>query len=98
LQLLTDSDGNEFLRYTEDCSKSNQGGLKHRKVKRKVVDAYQKKKDRLRCIVSMYKKYVFHCPEKKTRRVLLKTPCQAKKSSLVCCTADWQAQAFPGGI
>ena len=36
-----DDSGTMFIRYTEDvCSKTNQGGLKHRRRKRKIVDIY----------------------------------------------------------
>ena len=46
-----------------DVSKNSQGGLKHRHVKAKVVDAYENKKDRQRCIVTVFKKYKYHWPE-----------------------------------
>lgn len=52
----------EFLEYTEDTSKSNQGGLKHRKVTKKVVRAYANKKCPERCIVRLYRKYLSHRP------------------------------------
>ena len=36
-----DDSGGNFIRYTQDmCSKTNRGGLKHRKVDLKVVDIY----------------------------------------------------------
>ena len=62
IELLTDSNGVKFLRYTEDVSKANRGGLKHRKVKPKVVDAYSNERDSSRCIVAIYEKYVSHVP------------------------------------
>ena len=61
IELLTDSCGIKFLRYTEDVSKANRGGLKHRKVKGKVVDAYSHP-NKARCIVSLYEMYVSHIP------------------------------------
>ena len=39
IQIIKKNDST-VLRYTEDISKANQGGLKHRTVSRKVVDAY----------------------------------------------------------
>lgn len=67
LQLMNAKDGKCFLRYTEDVSKNNQGGLKHRKIKPKVVDAYENENDRTRCIVTLFKKYVAHCPPEGSR-------------------------------
>lgn len=52
----------EFLEYCEDTSKSNQGGLKHRKISKKVVRAYENKTCPERCIVRLYRKYLEHRP------------------------------------
>ena len=82
LQLLTDSNGVYFLRYTEDVSKNNQGGLKHRKVKAKVVDAYENKKNRQRCIVTLFKKYEYHCPDNKPDEAFYLRPLAAPKSQV----------------
>lgn len=62
IELLTDEDGRKFLRYTEDVSKANAGGLRHRRVKAKMVDAYENLEDPNRCIVEIYLKYIAHCP------------------------------------
>jgi integrase len=40
---------------------------KTRKVKAKEVDAYENKKDRSRCIVTLFKKYIYHCPPEDKR-------------------------------
>ena len=41
-QVMHDSGGHTYLRYTEDVGlKTNKGGLKHRNVDSKVVDVYQ---------------------------------------------------------
>ena len=59
--LHTDKDGRKFLRYTEDFSKCNRGGLKHRRTPRKIVDAYENpNKDR--CVVRCYEIYCSHVP------------------------------------
>ena len=55
----------KFLCYTEDTSKTNQGGLKHRKVPKKCVQAYENKEFPDRCIVKYYEKYVSKCPDVK---------------------------------
>ncbi|XP_072042901.1 zinc finger MYM-type protein 2-like [Amphiura filiformis] len=67
IQMLTNENEETFLRYTEDASKTNRGGLKHRKLQPKVVDAYENKKDRSRCIVTIFKKYEYHCPPEDKR-------------------------------
>jgi hypothetical protein len=55
-----------LLRYVandlEDTSKENQGGLKHRKVQKKSVQAYGNIQHPDRCIVKLYEKYISKCP------------------------------------
>ena len=41
LSLQVDEVGSEYLQYVEDNSKTNNGGLAHLRIKRKVVRAYQ---------------------------------------------------------
>lgn len=64
IKLLVDSEGRHFLRYTEDWSKANQGGLQHQHVERKSVEAYEQPANPDRCIVEIYRRYVLHCPTK----------------------------------
>ena len=54
LSVHTDNSGEIFLKYTEDVSKSCQGGLKHRRVTPKSVVAYQNTTNSERCIVRLY--------------------------------------------
>ena len=61
-KILSDSNNIEFLQYTEDKSKTNQGGLPHLKVKPKVVRAYPNTNRPERCIVRLHKKYIALCP------------------------------------
>ena len=63
LSLNTDKQGNRFLRYIEDTSKNMQGGLRHRKVTPKQVDAYENKVQPSRCIVKIYEEYISHRPD-----------------------------------
>ncbi|XP_046544802.1 uncharacterized protein LOC124255007 [Haliotis rubra] len=59
------SDGRSYLCYTEDVSKTNQGGMTQRKLKPKVVPAYEND-DSTRCYVRLYQKYKSLClPSKK---------------------------------
>ena len=62
IRVIKDSNNAEYLQYTEDTSKTNQGGLSHIKVKRKVVRAYANTENPERCIVRLHKKYVSLCP------------------------------------
>ena len=60
---LHEPDGDTpYLLYVEDVSKSNQGGLKHMKVRRKEVKHYANTDNPARCHVRIYKKYVSLCP------------------------------------
>ena len=54
--------GREYVEYTENVSKSNQRGLAHHNVERKVVRAYSNTDIEKRCIVTLYKKYLELCP------------------------------------
>lgn len=47
-----------YLMYTEDVSKTNCGGLLHRKVEPKVTRAYENPECPERCIVRMYETYM----------------------------------------
>ena len=62
LSLQYDELGREFLQYTEDISKTNNGGLSHLRIKRKVVRAYKNLTNVERCPVELYKKYLSHVP------------------------------------
>lgn len=62
LSVQTDSDGCRYLLYTEDVSKTRQGGLKHRKLTLKSVRAYENTENPNRCIVELYLKYLAHRP------------------------------------
>lgn len=47
-----------YLEYTEDTSKNNQGGLKHRKIQNKVARAYENRESPEKCVVKLYRKYI----------------------------------------
>ena len=52
----------DTLQYTQDVSKSNQGGLKHKEIAPKQVLAYSIKDKPERCVVAVFKLYMSHCP------------------------------------
>ena len=53
----TGTDGEDYLEYHQDHSKNNQGGLKHVKIKAKIVKAYSNSSPE-RCYVRLFKKYL----------------------------------------
>ena len=55
-------DGKRVLRYTEDTSKANQGGLKHKHITGKVVDAFENSTFPQRCVIRLYEIYMQHRP------------------------------------
>ena len=50
--------GLEYLEYREDISKTNAGGLKDKKIQRKITRAFENIADKRRCIVRLYEKYI----------------------------------------
>lgn len=58
IQLKCDKSGKEYLLYTEDMSKNQQGGLQQRKLTPKQVRAYENSENKSRCIVALYKLYL----------------------------------------
>ena len=65
-QFLRDDTGEPFLRYTEDAgTKTNKGGLKHRKVEPKTVDLYLTRREE-RCPIRVISKYLSLLPKART--------------------------------
>lgn len=62
IELVEKSGERAFLRYTEDVSKNNPGGLRGRKNKPKVVTHHENLDDPTRCFVNLYKMYRSKCP------------------------------------
>jgi len=64
LSIQTDESDQEYLQYViQDVSKTNDGGLGHLKVKRKIVRAYRNVEKSERCPLELYKKYLQHVPK-----------------------------------
>ena len=62
-----------YLKYYEDVSKNNPGGLKHRKVQSKSVVHYANS-DQSRCFVRLYKLYCSKCPINRPENAFYLTP------------------------
>lgn len=78
-RFLTDGDGHEYLEYQECITKTNQGGIKHRKVERHSARAYaQPGNDR--CPLSLVSKYISLCPMENLRSSFYLKPLQKPKA------------------
>lgn len=58
INLSTDVDGKKYLEYREDVSKTNAGGILHRKVAPKVTRCYENTVYPDRCPVRIYQRYI----------------------------------------
>lgn len=63
LLIVKSSDGKRYLEYTESVSKANQGGLKHKRINKKVVRAYENTEKPERCILRIFEMYMDHRPK-----------------------------------
>ena len=57
-ELVEGSSGKSVLKFTEDISKTNQGGLEHRKLERKIVIVSENRDSPERCVVRLLQKYI----------------------------------------
>ena len=61
LKLGLDRD-ERYLEYSEDVSKTHQGGINHRNVGCKIVRAYANISEPDKCIITLFEKYMAHRP------------------------------------
>ena len=88
IELLENDEGVKFLRYTEDVSKSNRGGLKHKKVQAKSVDAFENP-NKERCVVRCYETYLSHVPEKKPLNAFYLRPLVKPQGKVWFCSSAY---------
>ena len=62
IELVEPVGGTPYLMYHEDVSKTNQGGIQHRKVENKEVVHYANEGNPERYLVRLYKPYQSRCP------------------------------------
>ena len=72
-----------YLIYTENVSKTNSGGLSHRKVEPKQVIHHANGDNPSRCLVAIFKTYISHCPVERKSDALYLTPLKKPKIPLV---------------
>lgn len=80
ITLFEPPDQRAYLRYVEDVSKNNQGGLKSRKNKPKVVYHHANVDDSTRCFVRLYKLYKSLCPDDQPDDAFYLTPLKKPKT------------------
>ena len=81
-EFLRDSEGEEFVRFTEDIGmKTNKGGLKHRKVEAKIVDMFPSLNSE-RCPVNVLCKYLSLLPNNRVSQALYLQPKKKFSSSV----------------
>ena len=77
IELVERPDQRAFLRYTEDLSKNNPGGLKGRTRKPKVVTHHESSDNPSRCFVRLYKLYISKCPQLRPKEAFYLKPLRA---------------------
>ena len=77
-----DEHNRQYLQYTEDVSKTNQGGLAHRLIKPKVCRAYENTDMPQRCPVHLFRLYCSHCPKINTSNALYLRPLEKKHGDI----------------
>ena len=70
------------LEYEEDVSKTNQGGLQHRKCEQKQVVHYANTDNPQRCLIRLYKMYQSKCPENRPDGAFYLKPLADPKTSV----------------
>ena len=81
---IIEREGGKVLRYTENVSKNNPGGLKHCKIEPKIIEHCANTMNPERCFIRYYEKYVSHCPpisERKSNSFYL-TPLKKPKNDV----------------
>ena len=74
VQLVEPPNSIAYLHYKQDISKTNQGGLKHRKLTPKEVVHHANKTNPERCLVHLYKLYNSLFPNNRPKNVFYLTP------------------------
>ena len=63
IELVEPDNERAYLKYTEDVSKSNQGGITSRKKEPKQVVHYENINNPERCLIRLHKLYTSKCPK-----------------------------------
>ena len=82
IQIKTAENDDSYLIYTENFSKNNPGGLAHRKIIPKTVTHHLNAENPKRCFVTLYQKYLSHCPSSSDITALYLTPLKKPKDNV----------------
>jgi hypothetical protein len=74
--------GSSYLIYTEDVSKTNQGGLTHKHREPKKVIHYENKDNPERCLIKIFKMYNSKCPIDRPASALYLKPLKHPKEDV----------------
>ena len=74
--------GKAYLVYTEDCSKTNQGGLLHRDRIAKKITHYANEACPERCLVRLFKLYMSKCPPDRPLNAFYLKPLKRPKGDI----------------
>ena len=81
IELIEKPGERPYLKYTEDMSKNNPGGLKGRKHQPKVVVHHANDSNPTRCFVRIYKLYQSKCPPDRPNNAFYLKPAIMKSTS-----------------
>ena len=82
IELVECTDGQPYLRYTENISKNNAGGIAQRNITPKQVVHHSNEENPSRCFVSLYREYVRHCPTERKTGAFYLTPLKRPKEDV----------------
>ena len=82
IELVEPKDGKAYLKYVENFSKNNAGGLAHRKLQPKQVEHHANLSNPQRCFVRLYSEYVRRCPEDRKNDSFYLTPLKKPKMDI----------------
>ena len=82
IELVEPIQGIPYLIYREDVSKTNQGGLDHRKRERKEVIHYANQENPEKCLVRLFKLYQSKCPPDRPDGAFYLKPLEKPKSDI----------------
>jgi hypothetical protein len=78
----SDADGRQYVCYSQTISKTNQGGVAHRKVAPHSARAYENLQNPNRCPVQILKLYISKCPPEAMEKAFYLKPLSKPKNNL----------------
>ena len=82
IELVQPKDGKAYLKYVENVSKNNAGGLAHRKLQPRQVEHHANLSNPQRCFVRLYSEFVRRCSEDRKNDSFRLTPLKKPKMDI----------------